>query len=220
MRRLLLLAIAGGAASWVAQAGIRAPFATSPARMAIGANRQAADTQRDAYFWLAPWEKMPDPMRRFGRPTTLDLRFTIQPFNRSGAVLATVFATQEGLPPTLERTKASAQWRNIGAIAARTEAEMPTALANQRALIEAWAFEKVVEYRTGNKLLDRNKPVTLAYAPPPKPLQMNWPVGYLTEVPEDQPKDESVDCGFAGDRCASVASKGGGFHFDEVQLPE
>ena len=30
-----------------------------------------ADAAREKYYWLAPWEKMPDPMRKFGRPTTL-----------------------------------------------------------------------------------------------------------------------------------------------------
>jgi len=33
--------------------------------------------------------------------------------------------------------------------------------------------------------------------------------------------DEAVDCGFHGDRCVCVrGANGGGFRFDEVNLPE
>ena len=37
----------------------------------------------------------------------------------------------------------------------------------------------------------------------------------------DAPTDEAVDCGFHGDRCVCVrGANGGGFRFDEVNLPE
>ena len=95
-------------------APLRAPAA--PLRAAtptMGVGRAVADAAREKYYWLAPWEKMPDPMRKFGRPTTLDLRFAIQPFNRTGAVLATVFVTQEGLAPP-EPNKYEGLWNTHG----------------------------------------------------------------------------------------------------------
>ena len=109
-------------------APLRAPAA--PLRAAtptMGVGRAVADAAREKYYWLAPWEKMPDPMRKFGRPTTLDLRFAIQPFNRTGAVLATVFVTQEGLAPP-EPNKYEGLW-NIGSLAPRTEGDLAVALA-------------------------------------------------------------------------------------------
>lgn len=47
--------------------------------MAVGSNTAAAEEQKRLYFEMAPWEKMPDPMRENevlrkvfgGRPTTL-----------------------------------------------------------------------------------------------------------------------------------------------------
>jgi len=154
---------------------------------------------------------MPDPMRQFGRPTTLDLRFTIQPFNRTGCALASVFAYQEGLPPFK-----GSEWRRIGAVAAREESQLPIAVARQRELIETWACCLVTDFRTGKKLMTRRKPIKLAWALPPRFGQISWPSGYLNEVPAKTPRDDSVRCGFFGDNCISVKSEGGGFRFEPV----
>ena len=156
-------------------------------------------------------------MRKFGRPTTLDLRFAIQPFNRTGAVLATVFVTQEGLAPP-EPNKYEGLW-NIGSLAARTEGDLAVALANQRTLIEAWAGERVRAYTTGEKLVRPGAPLRVFYATKPKMMQKL--ADCLVEVAADAPTDEAVDCGFHGDRCVCVrGANGGGFRFDEVNLPE
>ena len=192
-------------------APLRAPTPT------MGVGRAVADAAREKYYWLAPWEKMPDPMRKFGRPTTLDLRFAIQPFNRTGAVLATVFVTQEGLAPP-EPNKYEGLW-NIGSLAARTEGDLAVALANQRTLIEAWAGERVRAYTTGEKLVRPGAPLRVFYATKPKMMQKL--ADCLVEVAADAPTDEAVDCGFHGDRCVCVrGANGGGFRFDEVNLPE
>lgn len=100
-------------------------------------------------------------MRQFGRPTTLDLRFTIQPFNRTGCALASVFAYQEGLPPFK-----GSEWRRIGAVAAREESQLPIAVARQRELIETWACCLVTDFRTVRAGLGILRPLAASPALP------------------------------------------------------
>ena len=93
------------------------------------------------------------------------------------------------------------------------------ALANQRTLIEAWAGERVRAYTTGEKLVRPGAPLRVFYATKPKMMQKL--ADCLVEVAADAPTDEAVDCGFHGDRCVCVrGANGGGFRFDEVNLPE
>ena len=66
----------------------------------------------------------------------LDLSGFVKPFNRGGVVLASVFARQEGLPPSAAKRD---PWRCIGIIAAE-DAALPLAVARQRKLIEAWSM--------------------------------------------------------------------------------
>ena len=94
--------------------------------MKIGSNSAAAAEQQTAYFDMAPWEKMPDPMRENpilnktfgGRPTTLDLRGFIKPFDRGGVVLASVLITQEDLPLQKAEKGMMKEWRVVGGLAA------------------------------------------------------------------------------------------------------
>ena len=188
-----------------------------PTMMAtIKADRQSAEQQMDAYWAMAPWEKNPQIMERFGRPTTLDLRWTVKPFDRGGVVLAAVMATQDGIS---EPTKASpeGQWRRIGSVAAATEEEIPLAIAKQRALIEEWTYQCTREYLTDERTFRKGMgapPIRIAWALPPKPFQMNWPTGCLNEVPKKSaaiPAD--LRAGFMGTQCRSVKGKKGGFRF-------
>ena len=200
----------------------------SLAEGAYGSDRLAASADEERYFWLAPWEKMPDPMRRFGRPTTLDLRGFIQPFNRSGAVIASVLATQEGLP-ALTNQKIG-KWRIVGAVAARDKESLPLAIARQRPLIEAWTKAFVCDlYQTdehpqGRPLITDDLPIRIGWCLPPdsfkNPPWVGWPApGEVQDVPEDTPIDAVVDCGFFGSQCRAVQQKKGGTRFVQVEIP-
>ena len=115
--------------------------------MGLKPNQATADQQQRRYFELAPWEKMPDPMRENevlrkvfgGRPTTLDLRGFIQPFDRGGVVLGSVLVTQEGLKQQPAEKGMQKTWRVVGAIAVEGDdpEQLSVAVANQvRAVIE------------------------------------------------------------------------------------
>jgi len=155
-----------------------------------------ADAQREAYFSLLPWEKKPT-FDLGGRPTTLDLRAFIQPFNRGSAVRAAVFARQTG---------AAAQWRIVGDVGALDEAAITTAVANQRDIINAWARAFYTDFETDERLLRLDAPIQLGWAiqSKAKGKQAEW----MHEVPLDTPMDETVRCGFRGSPSRPV--KGGG----------
>lgn len=190
-------------------------MATAMVAPAIKGNQASARLQRDKYFEMAPWEKNPQIMERFGRPTTLDLRWTVKPFDRGGVTLAAVLVTQDGLPPLTGIEMG--EWRRIGSVSAPTEDDIPAAIAIQRELIEAWAYERVRSYGTDERQLKRGlgaPPIRVAWALPPKPFQGDWPKGRLNEVsPRSAVADTSLRCGFAGDNTRSVKQPKGGFRF-------
>ena len=87
---------------------------------AIPATAAAAQQQQDELFALAPWEKMPkfDFIEKLGRPTTLDTRAFIKPFDRGGVTIMPVYADQEGLNVTPRR-------RLVGIVAVEGEGRGP-----------------------------------------------------------------------------------------------
>ena len=201
--------------------------------MKIGSNSAAAAEQQKAYFDMAPWEKMPDPMRENpilnktfgGRPTTLDLRGFIKPFDRGGVVLASVLITQEDLPLQKAEKGMMKQWRVVGGVAAEDEERLTNAVAKQRDLIEAWAVAFIREFKSGDQLLDPRRPIRVGWALPPttfkNPPWVGWPKeGEITEVARDAPVDESLPCGFMGNQCYSKKGAKGGFSFQQVTLPD
>ena len=178
---------------------------------------------------------MPDPMRENemlnkmfgGRPTTLDLRAFIQPFDRGGVVLASVLATQDGLKPQKAEKGMQKEWRVVGALAAVDEEALSFAVAKQRDLIETWAVEYLREFKTGDKLLRTGfgaPPIRLGWALPPTTLKnppwKGWPYpGELVEVPKDlSVSNGDLRCGFMGNQCYSQAGAKGGFRFVQVEL--
>ena len=189
------------------------------ATMKIGATAREAQQQQDVLFALAPWEKMPK-FDLGGRPTTLDTRAFIKPFDRGGVTLAPIFANQEGLNVSPRR-------RIVGIVAVEGEDEskLSASVSRQRALIEAWACELIREYKTGRKLLAQGEgapPIELAWASKPNRLRKIVEPAYqgeMHEVPRDAPADESLRCGFVGSSCYSIATKTG-FRFESVVLPD
>ena len=188
--------------------------ARAPAMAAIGGSRRAAEEQKRALFEMAPWEEQ-KTLRR------LDLSGFVQPFDRSGVVLAGVFANQEGLRGVGRQEP----WRCIGIVAAEDTASLPLAVARQRPLIEAWAYELVRDYSSGSRLMRRGPfapPIRLAWAPPPdfwKKAMMPSSRGLtFNEVPADTPVT-GVRCGFLGTQSREVKGARGGFRFVGVELP-
>lgn len=191
--------------------------------MAISGDRESAEKQYAEYFAIAPWEKNPQVMERFGRPTTLDLRWTIKPFDRGGVKIVAVLATQDGLEP-LTGVKAG-EWRRVGSVCVEGDdfSTVPLAVARQRALIEAWADESSRDYRTDAKVFKTGAgapPIRIAWAIPPQAFQLSWPIGALNEVPPDVPVDDTIRCGFCGAQCRSVKQEKGGFRFVDNMLPK
>eukprot|EP00322_Chrysochromulina_rotalis_P015428 CAMPEP_0115867586 /NCGR_PEP_ID=MMETSP0287-20121206/20842_1 /TAXON_ID=412157 /ORGANISM="Chrysochromulina rotalis, Strain UIO044" /LENGTH=223 /DNA_ID=CAMNT_0003322191 /DNA_START=11 /DNA_END=682 /DNA_ORIENTATION=+ len=148
-----------------------------------------ADAQREAYYKLLPWEKKPK-FDLGGRPTTLDLRAFIQPFNRGSAVKAAVFARQEG--------GAALQWRIVGDVGAINEAALTAAVAKQREIITTWAHAFYTDFETDEKLLrlDAAPEVELGWAIQSK--AKGKPSEFMNLVPLDTPIEETVRCGFLG----------------------
>jgi len=231
---LLLAAALPAAPSWLNAAprvGVNSrprPASWSLSMSAIEATRAAAAAQRDEYYAMAPWEKQITFKLPGGRPTTLDLRGFIQPFNRSGVKLAGLLVTQDGIPGiTAGGGKQNYRyWRPVGAIAALDEASLPLAVARQRDLILAWSRELVRDLRTGEKLLrfgSGEPPVRIAWAYPPN--KFKWAVntsyqGDLNEVPPETPIDETVRCGFIGTPSRPTKTSRNLLAFTKVDLPE
>jgi hypothetical protein len=221
--------IGGGAAptSFPLRSSARVAMVQStPAAPDIGSDAAAAEMQARSYFDMAPWEQNPKliPNQR------LDLRAFIKPFDREGVSLATVVATQpgklkarQGQSPIAKLDKApGGPWRTVGCVAAPDEASLSSAVANQRALIEAWACELIRDFQTDARLLtrgDATAPIALAWVYRKGPFQFDWPNGYINEVPPGTPCDSSVRCGFLGSQCRSVRGKKGGFSFQAIELP-
>lgn len=192
---------------------------------AIGASKAAAERQKEEYFALAPWEDMKNqPGGKIFANQRLDLRMLIQPFARDSAVVAAVFANQDGLPTIGSGGGRERQWRCIGTVAVESGANLPVAVARQRKLIEAWADELCHDFQTDAKIFKRGPlapPIRLAWALPAsgwkKMVQPSYQ-GELNEVAMDTPIDPTVRCGFFGSGCRSVKGAKGGFRFVKVEL--
>ena len=80
-----------------------------------------------------------------------------------------------------------------------------------RDLIEAWAVAFIREFKSGDQLLDPRRPIRVGWALPPttfkNPPWVGWPKeGEITEDARDAPVDESLPCGFMGNRARARAS--------------
>lgn len=226
-----------------ARAAPRLRRLTTTTMAAIEPTQAAAEAQRREYYAMAPWEKMPQLLpKSWGRPTTLDTRMFIQPFNRSGVVTPGLFVYQEGFPGVQAGAGRERFWRPVGAISALAgsgegedaNANVPAAVARQRDLIVAWADEVCVDLKTGKKLLRLGPvapPIQLAWAY--KQSIADWAMyrlsrigekddayeGELNVVPQEQPFDDSDRCGFLGTSSRPVKTERGLLSFTKVALP-
>lgn len=201
-----------------------------------------------SYFELAPWEK-PAAIEgargvvkfdsRFQRPPVyLDPEAYLRTFDRSGAVVAAVFANQQGLPVIgnyvgdVDKALARGdcvQWRLIGAVAAESEDMLPLAVARQRELIGAWAFELERDKKTDKRIFRRGfgaPPIRLAWAYPASTLKKMFIKSYQGELNEVPPSTPVMDvrCGFVGSQSRTLRSSlddpsRGGYRFVKVELP-
>jgi len=205
---------------------------------AIKGTKANAQAQMDAYFEMAPWEK-PVTIAGYRGASATDLR-ALTSFDKSSAVVVPVFANQEGLPPlgvwTGDMDKALArgdaqQWRVIGCITAEDEASLSAAVARQRDLIEAWAYELIRDKKTDVRIFKRGPlapPIELAWAYPPAMLKKMFIKGYLGDlnvVPRDTPVVDDVRCGFVGSQSRTQRSNlddpsKGGYRYVPIELPK
>jgi|TARA_B100000524_G_scaffold292267_1_gene167083 hypothetical protein len=189
---------------------------------AIAANNRAAQQQKAEFYAMAPWEKKPT-FEIGGRPTTLDLRAFIKPFDRDGVKIAAVFANQAGLPEIRTGGGRTRAWRCIGVISAPDDETLSAAVARQRKLITAWACELVADFNSGEKLLRTGAgapPIELAWSLPPngfkKMIQPSYQ-GELNLVPQSV-KGGQVRCGFIGTPSRSYRSERNLMAFTKVEL--
>jgi len=198
------------------------PETSEPAAVPVRGDRASGERQLAIFYELAPWELNPKIMERFGRPTTLDLRWMIRPFDRGGVLIAPVFATQEGIdsPERWANLRRKKKWQFVGEVCIEGEdlANVPVAIANQRPLIEASARASQT-YFADDAPVFLSGPIQLAWATTTNMGPEGLPKGGK-EVPPDLPPDESLKCGFRGQQSRTVASPGGGFKFVGTELPE
>jgi len=167
--------------------------------MLIEATQSCAEEQRAAYFELMPSRELPI--------VSFDTRLLKS--KEKDAFEAQILARQEGTV---------GQWKNIGAVACESEAQVDAAVQKQFELITEWAVQVCNDFETNSLLMSREEgaaPIQIGWVVRPPPLSLFKKLSgkteekpTLTEVTPPSGSVEDLRCGFLG--VLSREYRGGG----------